>query len=129
MFTVESIDHFVLTVHDLDRTVEFYSRVLGLTPITFGTGRAALKIGRQKINLHQVGQEFEPNASVPCPGSMDFCLVASGSLAEVIKHVQHCGVEIIEGPVARTGARGPLMSIYIRDPDGNLVEIAGYEGA
>jgi catechol 2,3-dioxygenase-like lactoylglutathione lyase family enzyme len=121
---IDRLDHFVLTVADPEATCSFYSRVLGMQPITFGGGRKALAFGAQKINLHQAGREFEPKAARPTPGSGDFCLVTSVPLAEVIAHLEACDVAIIEGPVAKTGATGPLRSVYFRDPDFNLVEVS-----
>jgi len=122
---VSTIDHFVLTVRDVEATCRFYERVLGTQVVAFSEGRRALHFGRQKINLHQAGQEFAPHAQRPVPGSADFCLLTDRPLAEVIAHITSCGVDIIEGPVGRTGAAGPLESIYLRDPDGNLIEVAG----
>ena len=124
---IDRIDHFVLTVRDPEATCEFYARVLGMHPVTFAGGRKALAFGSQKINLHQAGREFEPKAARPTPGSGDFCLVTSVPLAEVIAHLEACGVAIIEGPVAKTGATGPLRSVYFRDPDLNLVEVSNLE--
>jgi catechol 2,3-dioxygenase-like lactoylglutathione lyase family enzyme len=123
---IERLDHLVLTVRDVDATCDFYSRVLGLQVATFEQGRTALRFGPQKINLHVAGREFEPNAAKPTPGSADLCLVTRRGLEQVAKHLRVCGVEILEGPVPRTGAIGPIESIYIRDPDGNLIEIASY---
>ncbi len=123
---VTAIDHFVLTVRDVEATCRFYERVLGMPAVTFGDGRRALHFGRQKINLHQAGGEFAPHAQRPTPGSADFCLLTDRPLAEVIAHITACGVDIIEGPVRRTGAAGPLESIYLRDPDGNLIEVAAH---
>ncbi len=123
------LDHLVLTVADIDATVAFYERVLGMRRETFGQGRVALRFGRHKINLHRAGHEFEPKAARPTPGSADLCLVVNGSLDAALAHVRAQGVEIVEGPVARTGATGPITSIYLRDPDGNLVELASYDGA
>jgi catechol 2,3-dioxygenase-like lactoylglutathione lyase family enzyme len=120
---VDRIDHFVLTVRDVEATCEFYSRVLGMEVEEFD-GRRALKFGRQKINLHQAGAEFEPKAGKPTPGSGDFCLITSVPLERVVEHLRSCRVEIIDGPVARTGATGRLESIYFRDLDGNLVEVS-----
>jgi catechol 2,3-dioxygenase-like lactoylglutathione lyase family enzyme len=125
---VTAIDHFVLTVQDIDATCEFYARVVGADRIDFGAGRVALQIGRQKINLHQKGTEFAPHAAAPVPGSADFCLVAAGPITPIVDHVRRSGVEIILGPTPRTGAMGPITSIYFRDPDGNLVEIGSYDG-
>ena len=124
MIRLRSIDHLVLTVADIDATCAFYERVLGMEVITFGQGRKALKFGHQKINLHQAGREFEPKAQRPVPGSADLCLIADTAVADVITHLQACGIPILEGPVERTGATGPIISVYFRDPDGNLIEIA-----
>ena len=123
---ISGIDHIVLTVTDIERSIEFYQRVLGMEPVTFGEGRRALRFGSQKINLHQSGKEYEPKANYPQPGSADLCFVTDGSLAGVIEHIYACGEAIIDGPVARTGALGPMQSIYLRDPDGNLLEVAAY---
>ncbi len=124
---IDRIDHFVLTVRDPEATCAFYSRALGMHPVTFAGGRKALAFGNQKINLHQAGREFEPKAERPMPGSADFCLITSVPLAEVMAHLESCGVAIIEGPVAKTGATGPLRSVYFRDPDLNLVEVSNCE--
>lgn len=124
---IEGIDHFVLTVKDIKTTCEFYSKVLGMKVVTFNQGRVALKFGNQKINLHEVGKEIEPKAIAPTPGSADFCLITKDSLSSVMEHLRTCQVEIIEGLVSRTGAIGKITSIYIRDPDRNLVEISSYE--
>ena len=123
---IDRLDHVVLTVADIDRTVAFYTEVLGMREETFGAGRRALAFGRQKINLHEAGREFEPRADHPTPGSGDLCFITSSELAEVQQHLAACGVPIEEGPVDRTGALGPMRSVYIRDPDANLVEIAAY---
>ena len=125
----DRLDHFVLTVRDLRAAIEFYTRVLGMQEVTFGAARKALAFGRQKINLHLSGREFEPKALKPVPGAIDLCFIAATPLAEVIEHVKACGVAIVEGPVPKTGALGPMQSIYLRDPDGNLVEISNYEDA
>ena len=124
---IAGIDHIVLTVQDIDATVRFYESVLGMSKEVFGEGRIALKFGNQKINLHQYGNEFEPKAETPKPGSEDLCFVTEIRLPKAMEHVQEMGVAIIEGPVARTGATGPIMSFYFRDPDGNLIEVANYE--
>lgn len=124
---IDRIDHLVVTAWDIDRTLDFYRRVLGMEPVTFAGGRRGLAFGRQKINLHQAGREFEPKALKPAPGTVDLCLIATTPLAEAIEHIKACGVAIVEGPVARTGALGPMQSVYIRDPDGNLIEISNYE--
>jgi catechol 2,3-dioxygenase-like lactoylglutathione lyase family enzyme len=123
---IDRVDHFVLTVADVDATCDFYSRVLGMDVVSFGEGRKALAFGIQKINLHQHRHEFEPKAKQPTPGSGDFCLITSVPLEQVIAHINQCGVTIEEGPVKRTGARGPIQSVYFRDPDGNLVEVSNY---
>ncbi len=125
---INSIDHFVLTVRNIQATCEFYARVLGMQVVTFADGRKALQFGRQKINLHEAGKEFEPKAMSPTPGSGDFCLITRTPLEEVIAYIRSCGIEIVEGPVHKTGATGPIESVYLRDPDGNLVEIANYVG-
>jgi catechol 2,3-dioxygenase-like lactoylglutathione lyase family enzyme len=124
---LDRIDHIVVTAWDVDRTLDFYQRVLGMTPITFAGGRRGLAFGNQKINLHQAGREYEPKALKPAPGTVDLCFIAQTPLAEVIEHIKSCSVTIVEGPVAKTGALGPMQSVYIRDPDGNLVEISNYE--
>jgi catechol 2,3-dioxygenase-like lactoylglutathione lyase family enzyme len=118
------LDHIVLTVRSIEQTIDFYERVVGLEAITFGDGRHALRIGEQRLNLHEAGHEFDPKAMHPTPGSADFCLVTDESLDDVIDRLARLGVRIEEGPVGRTGAIGPLLSIYLRDPDDNLVEIA-----
>ena len=124
MMHVTRLDHLVLTVRDIEATCRFYEQTLGMEIITFGQGRRALRFGAQKINLHQAGREFEPKARRPTPGSADLCFLTDGPLDQVIAHLDACEVEIIEGPVGRTGATGPLLSVYFRDPDGNLVEVS-----
>lgn len=119
---IDRIDHLVLTVRDIDATCDFYTRTLGMQAVSFGAGRKALTFGRQKINLHRAGQEFEPKAQTPTPGAADLCLIATTPLDEVIAHLRTCEVAILEGPVKRTGATGPILSVYFRDPDGNLIE-------
>ena len=121
---IDSLDHLVLTVTDIDTTVSFYSKILGMHAVTFGGGRKALSFGVQKINLHQHGKEFEPKANHPSPGSADLCFLTSVPLAEVMDHLALCGVPVIEGPVQRTGATGPILSVYFRDPDMNLIEVS-----
>lgn len=118
------MDHLVLTVRDIPATCEFYRDVLGMQVVTFGAGRTALQFGRQKINLHQSGQEFEPKAQNPTPGSADLCFLTQILLAEVQAHLALCRIALVEGPVCRAGANGPIQSIYVRDPDGNLIEIS-----
>jgi len=123
---ITGLDHIVLTVKSIARTCDFYEQALGAEVITFGAGRTALQLGDNKINLHEAGNEFEPKAATPTPGSGDICLITSASLAQVEQNLRARGVAIEEGPVPRTGARGPIMSLYVRDPDSNLVEIASY---
>lgn len=124
---IDRLDHTVLTVRDIDVSCDFYHEVLGMEVITFGEGRRALKFGAQKFNLHQAGGEFEPKAHRPTPGSADFCLITSTPMPEVMARLADCGVEVFEGPVARTGAQGPITSVYFRDPDLNLVEVSVYD--
>ncbi len=124
MMKLDSLDHLVLTVKDMDTTVDFYQRVLGMSVITFGEGRKALAFGTQKINLHQQGKEFEPKAERPTPGSADLCFLTSVPLDTVAAHFAACNIAILEGPIRRTGATGPIMSLYIRDPDSNLIEVS-----
>lgn len=126
---IERLDHLVLTVRDIAATCDFYARVLGMTVVTFGAGRKALSFGRHKFNLHEAGREFEPKADRPTPGSADLCLIAAGRLDAVIEHLRACGVPILEGPVKRTGALGPITSVYFRDPDQNLIEVSTYDAA
>ncbi|HXH82117.1 MAG TPA: VOC family protein [Candidatus Tectomicrobia bacterium] len=121
---VESLDHLVLTVRDLAATCAFYRDVLGVRVVTFGAGRTALHFGDQKINLHEAGREFEPRAARPTPGSADLCFLTGAPPATWLARLAAAGVPVIEGPVTRTGARGPIESIYVRDPDDNLIEIA-----
>jgi len=126
---IDHIDHLVMTVQDIGATCKFYSRVLGMNTVEFGAGRVALAFGAQKINLHQAGREFEPKAKHPTPGSVDICLIAAVPLAKVIAHLETYGVPIIEGPTTRTGATGPIQSVYFRDPDSNLIEVSTYDKA
>ena len=123
---IEAVDHLVLTVNDIEATCAFYGEVLGMTVVTFGEGRKALAFGSQKINLHQQGKEFDPKAHRPVPGSGDICLITSVAMGDVIAHLNASGVEIIDGPVKRTGAVGTLLSVYFRDPDLNLIEVSNY---
>jgi catechol 2,3-dioxygenase-like lactoylglutathione lyase family enzyme len=118
------LDHLVLTVRDLDATVRFYRDGLGMELRTFGSDRKALHFGRQKINLHLAGHEFEPKAALPAPGSADLCFLVDEPLDAVTLRLARLGWPVTLGPVARTGATGPIASIYVRDPDGNLIEIA-----
>jgi catechol 2,3-dioxygenase-like lactoylglutathione lyase family enzyme len=126
---VDRIDHLVLTVTDLDRTVAFYRDVLGMEHVTFADGRSALHFGASKFNLHMAGHEFEPKALRPGPGTADLCLIVEGPLERVIEELLAHHVNIEEGPVSRTGAHGPIRSVYLRDPDGNLIELSVYEVA
>lgn len=126
MIKIDSLDHMVLTVADIDATCAFYERVLGMQVVTFAGGRKALAFGAQKINLHPLGREYEPKAHRPTAGSGDLCLITSAPLAEFVQHLQACGVPVLEGPVPKTGARGPILSIYFRDPDLNLIEVSNY---
>ncbi|MDD3519320.1 MAG: VOC family protein [Chromatiales bacterium] len=125
---ITRLDHLVLTVADVDVSIAFYERVLGMRAVSFGNGRRALAFGEQKINLHAHSREFEPKATRPTPGSADLCFLTDVPLSEVQAHLANCGVDVIEGPVARTGATGPILSLYVRDPDGNLIEIANRAG-
>ncbi len=120
---IRSLDHIVLTCADPEATVAFYERI-GMRREEFGDGRLALRFGDQKINLHQAGAVFEPHATLPRPGTGDFCLLIDGPLEDAIAHLESEGIAIEIGPVDRTGALGPLRSVYVRDPDGNLVEFA-----
>lgn len=121
---IDRLDHLVLTVNDIAITCAFYTNVLGMKEIAFGNNRKALVFGKQKINLHEYGNEFDPKASHPTPGSADLCFITEIPLSEVINHIRSCGVDILEGPVKRTGAVGQISSIYFRDPDGNLIEVS-----
>ncbi len=123
---IKNIDHLVLTVRDIDQTLDFYANVLGMKKQSFGEGRVALLFGEQKINLHEYGNEFEPKAHLAVPGSEDLCFITDMPLADAMQHVQRQGVDVIEGPVKRTGANGPIESFYFRDPDLNLIELSNY---
>ncbi|EBX8124609.1 VOC family protein [Salmonella enterica subsp. enterica serovar Tyresoe] len=123
---IDRIDHLVLTVSDISTTIRFYEEVLGFSAVTFKQNRKALIFGAQKINLHQQEMEFEPKASKPTPGSADLCFITSTPINDVVSEILQAGISIVEGPVERTGATGEIMSIYIRDPDGNLIEISQY---
>ncbi len=126
---ITALDHLVLTVADIDRSIDFYTRVLGMQEITFGEGRKALLFGRQKINLHRQGAEIVPHAQTPVCGSADLCLLTDTPLAQVEHELAAHGVALLSGIVPRTGAVGPIDSLYLRDPDGNLLEISRYRGA
>lgn len=123
---IDHLDHLVLTVKDVERSVSFYTRVLGMREVTFRGGRKGLVFGSSKINLHQVGHEFEPKAALPTPGSGDLCLVVDDDLDSVQSQLAASGVAVEVGPVERTGAMGEMISVYIRDPDQNLVELSKY---
>ncbi len=128
MIKLETLDHLVLTVANIDATLRFYQAVLGMQAEQFrpadGTTRTALKFGSQKINLHQAGAEFEPKARRATPGMADLFFLTETELGEWQGHLEANGIEIEEGPIGRTGATGPILSLYIRDPDGNLIEIS-----
>ena len=123
---ITGIDHVVMTVSDIAETIRFYESVLGMVAETYRDGRVSLKFGRQKINLHQQGREFDPKATRPVPGSADLCFLTDTAVEDAVRHVKSKGVRIIEGPVPRAGAAGPMMSFYFRDPDGNLIEVANF---
>jgi len=123
---IDRLDHVVLTVRDLARTCDFYQRVLGFEVVTFGAGRKGLRFGSQKLNLHQYGQEFEPKAQHPTPGSVDLCFITRTPLDQVRRELAEKGIPIEVGPVEKVGAIGTLLSVYVRDPDHNLIEIANY---
>ena len=126
---IDRLDHIVLTVASIETTCAFYQRVLGMAAVRFGQGRTALTFGAQKINLHLAGSEFAPHAQRPVRGSADVCFITTTPLADAMAHVRAEGVAIIEGPVDKTGATGPLRSFYFRDPDGNLIEVSNYVAA
>jgi catechol 2,3-dioxygenase-like lactoylglutathione lyase family enzyme len=121
---IDHLDHIVLTTARTEQCIDFYTRVLGMKFERFGQDRMALKFGNQKINLHEKGREFEPKATVALPGTLDICIISAVPLKDVIARLAACNVPIIEGPVMKTGAQGPIRSVYVRDPDGNLIEIS-----
>ena len=125
---IDHLDHVVLTTAHTRECIDFYTRVLGMTLERFGEGRIALKFGAQKINLHEKGREFEPKATTPAPGALDVCFIASVPLGEVIARLAAAGIPLVEGPVMKTGACYPIRSVYVRDPDGNLIEISERAG-
>jgi catechol 2,3-dioxygenase-like lactoylglutathione lyase family enzyme len=125
---IDHLDHIVLTTARTEQCIDFYTRVLGMKFERFGEGRMALKFGGQKINLHEKGREFAPRATLAAPGTLDVCFIAALPLKDVIARLVAAGVPIVEGPVAKTGATGPIRSVYVRDPDGNLVEISEQAG-
>ncbi|CAN5556562.1 VOC family protein [soil metagenome] len=122
---ISHLDHLVLTVRDIEKTVAFYTSVLGMKEVT-SKRRRALAFGYQKINLHEAGREYDPKADKPTPGSADLCFIAEIPLAAFCRHLEEPDIRIIEGPVARTGARGGIISLYFRDPDENLLEVSNY---
>lgn len=124
---ISGLDHLVLTVKSIEKTVKFYCDVLGMEKVVFSSGRVALQFGEQKINLHEAGKEFEPKAAFPTPGSADICLITNIQIVDAFNHVKSKGVEIIDGIVQRTGAKGTLDSFYFRDPDQNLIEVSSYK--
>ncbi|UCH48794.1 MAG: VOC family protein [Betaproteobacteria bacterium] len=121
---IDSLDHVVLTCADVEATIGFYTKVLGMEAVSFGEGRRALRFGSSKINLHQQGKEYVLDAQHAIPGSADLCFITSMPIQEVIDHLADCDVAIIHGPVPQTGATAPLRSVYFRDPDQNLIEVA-----
>lgn len=123
---IDSLDHLVLTVKSINKTCEFYTSVLGMRLVEFGKGRKALSFGNQKINLHEHRKEFEPKAQAPTPGSADLCFITKMPINLVIEHFNKFDVEVCEGPIQRTGATGAIISVYIRDPDQNLIEVSNY---
>ena len=124
---ISRLDHIVITVRNIEETIMFYTSVLGMEVETFANDRKALKFGNQKINLHEQGNEFKPNALKAIPGAQDLCFITSTPLNEAIENVKVKGIKIIEGPVKRTGATGIINSFYFRDPDNNLIEISSYD--
>lgn len=123
---IDSIDHLVLTVKDISTTVDFYTNAMGMQKVVFGGGRVALSFGNQKINLHQLGNEFEPKAENIKAGSADLCFIAKEPIDQVIDHLTKQNITLLDGPVNRTGATGNIVSVYFRDPDGNLIEVSNY---
>ncbi|UHO39967.1 VOC family protein [Chryseobacterium capnotolerans] len=123
---INHIDHIVLTVADINKTIQFYTQIMGFEVITFGDNRKALAFGNQKINLHQKGHEFEPKAEKPTPGSADLCFIAQTDIHDILEELKQKNIEIIEGIVDRTGAVGKIKSVYFRDPDQNLIEVSNY---
>ncbi|MBT6094370.1 MAG: VOC family protein [Rhodospirillaceae bacterium] len=124
--SISHLDHLVLTVRDISVSCDFYNRALGMARIDFAGGRVALAFGNQKINLHPAGNEYDPKAQTPVPGSGDLCFITETPIDAVITHLSSEGIEIIEGPAPKTGAIGPILSVYFRDPDGNLIEVSNY---
>ncbi|MDT0548658.1 MULTISPECIES: VOC family protein [Streptomyces] len=125
---IDRLDHLVLTVRDIDTTIGFYTKILGMKAASFRGGRWALNFGHSKINLHQAGHEFEPKAARPTPGSADLCFIVDEPIDQVASELAAHGVPVEQGPVERTGATGPIVSVYLRDPDHNLIELSNYRG-
>lgn len=125
---IKNLDHLVLTVANIERTKVFYCKILGMTYEEFGEGRRAVTFGPSKINLHLAGHEFEPKAHLAKPGTADLCFIIEGELGDMQARLDAAGIDILEGPVTRTGARGSITSLYVRDPDLNLIELSVYEG-
>tara|TARA_Y100001960_G_C14285122_1_gene638789 strand:- start:159 stop:548 length:390 start_codon:yes stop_codon:yes gene_type:complete len=124
--SIDCLDHMVLTVKDIDATCEFYNRVLGMKPVKFDGERVALMFGQQKINLHLAGSEYDPKAKMPMPGSGDVCFIAKTPIVDIISHLKAQNIEIVAGPAIKTGAFGPITSVYFYDLDGNLIELSNY---
>lgn len=124
---IDRIDHLVLTVRSITASCDFYTRVLGMDVVTFGNGRKALAFGQHKINLHEHGHEFTPSAIRPTPGSADLCLITQAAPEDVLARLGACNVPVLAGPAPRTGALGPITSVYFRDPDDNLIEVSSYD--
>jgi len=123
---IQQLDHLVLTVRSIQKSIDFYTRILGMESIEFGNGRQALKFGQQKINLHPVSNTFKPHANQPVPGSADLCFICDTTIQQIIRKLKEKSIPLECGPIERTGARGKILSIYIRDPDNNLIELANY---
>lgn len=121
---IEHLDHLVLTVANIEAAAAFYARAMGMEVVTFGAGRTALIFGQQKINLHERGKEFEPKAASPTPGSADLCFITTMPMSAVVEHLNAQGISMLQAPAERTGAIGKLLSVYFRDPDGNLIEVS-----
>lgn len=126
MIKISKLDHLVLTVNNIDTSCDFYSHVLGMEIVTFGENRKALTFGDQKFNLHEAGKAFEPKADKPTPGAIDLCLITPTPIKTVIEALNQHHITIEQGPIERTGATGKLLSVYIRDPDNNLIELANH---
>jgi catechol 2,3-dioxygenase-like lactoylglutathione lyase family enzyme len=126
LMRIDRLDHLVLTVTDIDASVAFYTRVLGMQAVTYSGDCTALRYSHGKINLHQAGQELEPKAHHPTPGSADLCFITAQPIGSVVADLERAGVDIEDGPITRNGATGPILSIYLRDPDQNLIEISNY---